>query len=148
MDRLALGGWEKLLDGLKKHVFVFPDVIGTLEALHKKYKLIIISNANDRFLNIKLEAEGLKQYFDCIYSAPSKFGMRKSKPVFEKILEELKLKPEEVVHVGDDHDGDYLTPTEIGMHAFHLLRGRKRTGEYEIQSLRELPKKIEEIHNR
>ncbi len=148
MERLELGGWKKLIDNLKKQVFVFPDAVETLQMLHKKYKLIIISNANDRFLNIKLEAEGLKQYFDFIYSAPSRFGMRKSKPVFENILQELKLKPEEVVHIGDDHDGDYLTPKEIGIHAFHLLRDRKQQGPQEIQSLTELPGKIEELTQR
>lgn len=144
MKRFGLGDWKKLVTRLKKHVFVYDDVYAALASLHKKYKLIVVSNAHENFLQVKLEAEKLKEHFDHIYSCPSEFGLKKSKPVFQKILQRLKLKPEEIVHVGDDHDGDYLTPRELGMRAFHLLRGRKRTGKYEITSLKGLSDKIKQ----
>ncbi len=145
MNKHQLGDWKPLLENAKKHVGVFDDVTETLKTLHKKHKLVIISNANQKFLNAKLDVLGLRKYFDTAYSCPSHFGIRKSKPVFQKILEELKLKPHELAHVGDDHDGDYLTPHELEINAFHLMRGRKRTGKHEITSLSELPDKIKEL---
>ncbi|HLC97586.1 MAG TPA: HAD family hydrolase [Candidatus Nanoarchaeia archaeon] len=142
-NRFQVGDWKEIVQRLRNEVLVFEDVFPVLEQLKKNYKLIIVSNANEKFLNVKLEIEGLKKYFDHIYSAPSQFKLRKSKPVFKLILKELHLKPQEVVHVGDDHDGDYLVPRELGMRAFHLLRGRKRKGEFEINSLKELLKKLD-----
>ncbi|MBW2970466.1 HAD family hydrolase [Candidatus Woesearchaeota archaeon] len=142
MDRLELGDWKPLVERLKNKVFVYDDVYDVLDELHKKYRLIIISNAEEKFLNIKLEAEKLKKYFDCIFSAPSHFGIaRKNKAAFLEIIKKLKLKPEEIVHVGDDHELDYLVPSELSMHAFHLIRGSKRKGKH-ISTLHELPEKI------
>ncbi len=146
MNKLELGDWKPLVERLKNKVFVYDDVYKTLEELSKKYPLIIVSNANEKFLHVKLDAQKLKEYFKHIFSAPSHFGIpRKNKAVYLEILKKLKLKPEEVVHVGDDHELDYAVPTEIGMHAFHLLRGRKREGKHEITSLHELPQKIKEL---
>jgi len=145
MKTHQLGDWKELITRFKSRIGVFDDVVSTLKQLRKKYRLLIISNANQKFLEVKLDALGLKKHFDYIFSAPSHFGIRKSKPVFKKILTELKLKPHELVHVGDDHDGDYLTPQELGIHSFHLLRGRKRKGKHELTSLRQLPESLKEL---
>lgn len=144
MKHFKLGDWKELLERAKHHVGIFDDVEDTLKTLHKKYKLMVVSNANQKFLELKLTALGLKKYFDHIFSCPSHFGIRKSKPVFQKIIEELKLKPEQIVHVGDDHDGDYLTPKELSIHSFHIIRDINRKGNH-IQTLKELPEKIKEL---
>jgi len=146
MGRFGLGEWKLLVKRLKNKIFVYDDVYPVLKELSRKYPLIIVSNASSKFLNVKLEAQKLKGYFKHIFSSPSHFGIqRKNKEVYNAILKQLKLKPSEVVHVGDDHELDYNVPTELGMHAFHLLRGRKRTGKHEITSLSELPEKIKEL---
>ena len=146
MERLKLGDWKQLVERFKHAVLVYPDVIPMLTELKKHYTLIVVSGADEKFLNVKMDAVRLKRYFDHIFSAPSHFHVaEKSAKMFLAILQKLKLNPEELVHVGDLHEHDYLVPQQIGIHAFHILRGRKRAGEHELTSLTELPEKIKKL---
>ncbi len=146
MNRFKLGDWKQLVARLKNKIFVYSEVQAVLKEPQTHFPLIIVSNAHEKFLAVKLDAEGLKPYFTHVFSAPSTFGIaRKNKEMFLAICKKLNLKPNEIIHVGDDHELDYVVPAEIGMHSFHLLRGRKRTGKHEITSLQELPEKIKEL---
>ena len=146
MERLKLGDWTELLERMEKEIKVYPDVMPALKAFQNKYLLIVVSGADKKFLDLKMKATGLKQFFKHAYSAPSNFRTaKKNVKMFLEILKEIELKPEELMHVGDDHNEDYLIPNTRGIHAFHLLRGRKRQGAHEITSLTELPEKIREL---
>ena len=146
INRFKLGDWKKVVDGLKDQIFIYSDVIPTLKQLKEKYKLLVISGADEKFLKLKIDTLSLKPYLDHIYSGPTHFGvLGKGVRVYAGILKELKLKPTEVVHIGDNHEQDYLVPRTIGMHAFHLMRGKKRKGKYEISTLREVAEKIEDL---
>ncbi len=146
MERFKLGSWKQLVKRLQEKVSSYPEAIPVLKELKKKYKLIIISGADKKFLDIKLASVKLRPYFTHVFSAPSTFGvMEKNIRVFLEILKKLKLKPHELVHIGDSHDHDYLAPRQAGIHAFHLLRGRKRKGKHEISTLRELQERIKEL---
>ncbi|MFH0978599.1 MAG: HAD family hydrolase [Candidatus Woesearchaeota archaeon] len=137
--RLKLGNWQKLLSDMKKHIFVFDDTIPTLDYLKKKYKLIITSNSEKKFFELKLEAEELSKYFDHVFSAPTSFNRtRKDKEMFRAILKKLKIKPSEIVHIGDDRQLDYVMPTELGIKSFLLDRTKKAKGKNVIHSLLEL----------
>ena len=146
-ERYDVGDWKKVIADMKHKISVYEDVPQTLKVLKGKYDLMILSNANEKFLNVKLQALNLNGYFKSIFSAPSNFGApRKNRAVFRAILEKMKLKPEEVVHVGDNHELDYLMPLELGMRAFHLIRNKQRPGgEHEISSLAELAEKIDKL---
>jgi len=137
--RFGLQDWQQLVKDMKKHVFLYDDTIDALEYLSKKYKLIIVSNAGQKFLDVKLEAEGLRKHFDCIFSAPDTFGVpRKNKVMFQKILDKLGVKPDEIVHIGDDHELDYEVPTALGIKSYHLVRSRSMKDKHIIHSLSEL----------
>lgn len=138
-NRLNLDGWQQLVEDMKKHVFVYPDVADALNTLSKKYKLLVCSNNGRKFIEAKLDAEGLKKYFDFIFSASDDFGIsKKNKVMFQKILEKLGTKPEEVVHIGDSHELDYEVPTSIGIKSYHLVRSKAMKDKHIIHSLAEL----------
>lgn len=140
-SRFGLKDYNALINDMKKHICVYPDTVKTLEYLSKKYKLIVVSAAERKFLNAKLEAEGLSKYFCKVYSSTSDFNsQKKTEEMYSKILKKLKVKPEEVVHIGDDLLGDYEAPTKVGIKAYHLVRSNKMKSQHTIHSLRELRK--------
>jgi putative hydrolase of the HAD superfamily len=46
--------------------------------------------------------------------------------------------PQEIVHVGDHYDFDYLVPRRLGMQAFYLDRSGERVGEFVLHNLKDL----------
>ena len=143
-DRLGLDGWNTLMANMKKHILVYDDTLKTLELLsRKKYKLVVISNAEEKFLDMKLEAEGLKKHFSSVFSAQSTFGVRKkNKEIFMKVLERLGIKPENMIHVGNDRYLDLEVPSSVGIKSFLLDRTGKTKGDNVIHSLDELVGKV------
>ncbi|MCK5235195.1 MAG: HAD family hydrolase, partial [Candidatus Aenigmarchaeota archaeon] len=95
------------------------------------------------FLDMKLEAEGLKKHFSSVFSAQSTFGVRKkNKEVFMKVLEKLEIKPENMIHVGNNPYLDLEVPSSVGIKSFLLDRTEKRKGDNVIHSLDELVGKV------
>ena len=139
--RLGLDNFSKLLNDMKSMISVYPDVLEILEYLSKKYKLIIITKSTKHFIDIKLEIEGLNNYFTQIFSAPDNFhSSKKNKEVFENVLASLQIKPSQLIHIGDDHHDDFEVPQSLGIKAFHLVRSGKVKHAGSISSLSELKK--------
>ena len=135
----GLRNWRKLLEDMKKHIFIYPDTVETLKYLSRKYKLVLVSSADKRFLEMKLKADGIGKYFTHVFSAPNTFGIpKKNKLMFERILGRLKIRPEEMVHIGNDHYIDYEVPSSLGIRSYHLVREKKVKEKHAIHSLLEL----------
>ncbi len=140
--RFDLRNWRKIFGDLKHEIFVYDDAVDTLQYLSKNYRLILISSAEQKFLRAKLKTEGLRDYFDYVFSAPSTFGLsKKGMDMYVQVLKKLRVKPEQVLMVGDDHYLDYVVPTSLGMRALHLVRSKKLKGSHVIHSLKELQKR-------
>jgi putative hydrolase of the HAD superfamily len=96
-----------------------PEVLTDLR--HKGLRLVVVSNWDDR-LPILLERLELAGLFETIiYSA----GVGVEKPfgaIFERVLEELELPAQEVVHIGDRVQEDVEGARGVGMQALHLTR--------------------------
>jgi len=90
-----------------------PDFINgvheALKELHKHYKLGAISDAiftPGRALRTLLADEGLLDLFDvCIFS-DEKGSSKPSLAVFQQACQELNIKPDELVHIGDREHND------------------------------------------
>ena len=119
---------HEVIRRIRHKVKVFPDAVEAIKHLHKKHELIVVSNAPREFLDIGIEE--IRDYFSRIYSCTSDFGMVRKKPdVYIRICEELNVRPEEVVHVGDHYKFDYEIPRSIGMKAYYIdrLNGKDET---------------------
>lgn len=97
-----------------------PGVHEALAALHKRYKLAVISDAifsPGRCLRTLLADEGLLSYFDAFIFS-DEIGYSKPAPiVFKTAMEKLGLAAHELVHIGDREHNDILGPRQAGMHA-------------------------------
>ncbi len=118
--------WEELLQLLESEIMHFDDTVPVLEELSKEFKLIIISNAERKFLDAKLRLNNIERFFYKTYSASSDFNLKdKSTEAYKKVLEDLQITPEEIIHVGDDKTADVETPKKIGIRAFLISRDGK-----------------------
>ncbi|MCD6494071.1 MAG: HAD family hydrolase [Archaeoglobaceae archaeon] len=125
---------KDVLEEYKNELKIYDDAIDALEKLHKKYDLIVISNASKDFLDVELE--DLRNYFKCIFSCVSDLKkVRKEPEVYVKICRHLKIHPTEVAHVGDHYKFDYVVPKSVGIDAY--LVDRQRKYEKALKDLRE-----------
>jgi 5'-nucleotidase len=129
--------WTKLLQRTKHEIRHFPETRKVLGLLKKKYVLIIMTAAPHRMMRAKLAMEGIATYFYKTYSAPTDFGSsRKTTEVYRALLKKLKISPDEILHVGDHPEYDYVVPKSIGMRAVMIDRTGKNRGA--IKNLKEL----------
>jgi len=128
---------EVFRDVRSASIYVFPDVIETLDALHRAgFIMIAASNGN-----LELGAIGVERYFAGTHYAPE-VGVSKPDPgFFLGALERFGAMPEASLAIGDRVDNDYLPARAAGLHALLI----DRTDQYathdvhRIRSLTELP---------
>jgi len=133
------GSWQNLLYRYRNNIKSYPEIVEVLENIKKKFDLIIISNAKKEFIDIQLKETNLKPYFKHVFSSLSDFYMVKKTPiVYKKVLNLLKIQSNEIIHIGDNFEFDYISPKKIGINSFYLNRKRTEKGEHIIFSLTEL----------
>ena len=144
LDRFGLKADRKeFMMHYHHYIRLFPDTKPALDALKRKYKLILITNSSREFIDVKLESTGLEGYFDHVFSATTDFARSKTGAnIFTRIAKIVKLKPDEILHVGNHRDFDYDKPRSIGMNAILIDRVGKETGPEVICDLRELLKRL------
>jgi HAD superfamily hydrolase (TIGR01549 family) len=136
--------WRDLMYRYVDKISTYPDAHPILDGLRDKFPLILTSNAGREFIDIELKATGLATYFGRIFSATSDFGeVKKTIGFYHRICQILGANPDEIVHVGDHYEFDYLVPRELGIQAFYLDRtGKKESGDFILRDLRELEKRL------
>jgi putative hydrolase of the HAD superfamily len=135
--------WKVLMERYADKIKVYPDVHPLLERLRDRYPLVLTSNAGREFIHMEMEVTGLGRYFNQIFSATSDFGeVKKTAGFYQRICQVLEASPQEIVHVGDHYEFDYLVPGSVGIHAFYLNRLDGRRGESIISDLRDLEKRL------
>src|SRR4030067_2895423 len=124
-------------------VNVHPDVHSVLDWLKEKFPIILTSNAGREFIDVEMEATGLGGYFDRIFSATSDFGeVKKTVGFYQRICQILGVNPQEIIHIGDHYEFDYLVPQSLGIQAIYLDRSDKRKGDFVIKDLKSLEERL------
>lgn len=135
--------WKGVMESYADKIKVYSDVHPLLECLRDSYPLVLTSNAGREFIHMEMEATGLDKYFDRIFSATSDFGeVKKTAAFYQKICRILDATPQEIVHVGDHYEFDYVVPGSLGIRAFYLDRSDGQRGEFIISDLRDLEKRL------
>jgi putative hydrolase of the HAD superfamily len=102
---------------------LYPEVPGVLEKLHPRFQLAVISNFDGR-LRFILQHLGISKFFAHTFFS-SELGADKPDPeIFRRALNLINLKPDEVLHVGDDPERDWQAATAAGLWVFRLNRPR------------------------
>jgi putative hydrolase of the HAD superfamily len=135
--------WKDLMRQYVDKISIYPDVNYILSWLKEKFPIILTSNAGREFIDVEMEATGLGGYFDRIFSATSDFGeVKKTVGFYQRICQILGVHPQEVIHVGDHYEFDYLVPQSLGIYAFYLDRSGKKNGEYVLKDLNDLENRL------
>lgn len=121
----------------KEGGILYPELEETLEQLAKKYKLIIVSNCEDGYIESFFEAHGLQKYF-CDYECPGRTGKFKADNI-RIVMERNGLKSP--VYIGDTL-GDATAAKEAGVPFIFAEYGFGQVTEYVdvIHSFSELKK--------
>jgi len=100
---------------------LYPEVVDVLEKLQPRFQLAVISNFDGR-LRFILENLGISKYFAYAFVS-SEIGADKPDPqIFRRAVKIISLKPDEVLHVGDDQERDWKAASEADLSIFRLDR--------------------------
>jgi putative hydrolase of the HAD superfamily len=100
---------------------LYPEVVEVLEKLRPHFQLAIISNFDGR-LRMILEQLGISKFFTHMFVS-SEIGADKPDPeIFRRALRFINLKPDQVLHVGDDAARDWKAASSVGLSVFELDR--------------------------
>jgi HAD superfamily hydrolase (TIGR01549 family) len=136
-------GWKPLMEAYADKITLYPDVVPLLSRLKNDYALVLTSNAGREFIDVEMKATGLAPYFSRIFSVTSDFGrVKKTADVYCRICDLLGTEPQEIVHVGDHYEFDYLVPQTVGIRSFFLDRSAQRQGSSIVWSLGELEERL------
>jgi putative hydrolase of the HAD superfamily len=102
--------------------YVFPDVIPALDAMQAGgLRLAVVSNWGWAAPEL-LQTLELARHFE-VLSISARVGFQKPHPaIFEHALELLEVRPDEVVHVGDDVAADVAGARRAGIEAVLIDR--------------------------
>ena len=115
------------------HVHLYKNTIETLQKLKDDgYKIGLISNTlpNTRYV---LKRFDLEKYFDTIILSPEVGLSKPDKRIYEIAINNLNLKPQELLFIGDEYQADVQGPRSVGIKSF--LINRKYHSENNIQNL-------------
>jgi putative hydrolase of the HAD superfamily len=100
---------------------LYPEVVDVLEKLSPRFQLAVVSNFDGR-LRMILEQLGISRFFKHVFIS-SEIGADKPDPeIFRRALKLIRLKPNEVLHVGDDPERDWKAASGAGLSIFKLER--------------------------
>jgi len=112
---------DSLLRKQKENCALYRDSVDALEKLKGKYSLGIVSNT--LFISkYAIPRLGLEKYMDLIIFSYDVGLLKPQKEIFFKACATLKLKPEEVLFIGDSYEQDYLGSKAAGLNALLLDR--------------------------
>ena len=143
------------LDALASRPMFF-DVRPTFDALRGKYKLGVLSNADNFYLNGVLNSSGLRKEVHAVLCSENAKAYKPMPSLFFAILSKLGVAPDAAVYVGDTPLEDVLGPQRVGMRAVWLNRASASGGhtpgdpspDAEIHTLTELPGVLAELEMR
>lgn len=105
-----------LFNNNDKGVLIFSDTYDVLKKIKdRNIKIILFSNShkdNTNRLDPKLLSLIDKIYFSCNIG-----HSKEEEESFNYIIDDLKIKPNEIVHIGDSYNNDYLMPKKMGWNA-------------------------------
>lgn len=123
---------------------LYPGVLSTLQQLHGRYALAVVSDAQTAYAVPELNAVGLAAFFDPIIVSGD-FGYRKPDVrLFQTALSRMGLAPPDVLFVGNDLYRDVHGPQKLGIKTVFFQSGEtmqdkgRATPDYIIYSFPEL----------
>lgn len=138
-----LENYPGLLEKYRHKLTYYPDALPVLSSLSRRYRIVLATSTSREFLPYLLT--GCEGYFQRVFSSISDYSRLKCPEFYTGMCREMGVRPDEVVHIGDSWDFDFLSAREAGMKAFFLDRARE-TGESDsLNTLSELETRLRAI---
>lgn len=125
MDKL-----DYALNEAGRLIEAYEDALEFFESVPDHVLLVLSTSAAREFVNLVFSrVTPLKEKFIRVFSSSSDFSFPGKPPEFFKAIQrELKAKPQEILHVGDDPESDYVNPMKAGLRALLVSRDGKYDG--------------------
>lgn len=130
---------------------LFPDALETLQALHRRFKMAIITNGFAETHDAKLARLEIGRFFDAIVLAGEIGTVKPDPEVFHHAMSLLDVAPSVSVMVGDRYDRDIAGAHAAGMRAIwmnvrneEVPRGARRP-EAVIFRIKDLPSALDSL---
>lgn len=132
----------------KPEIKVFDGVLDVLTQLKKQYRLVILTDGHVHIQEQKIDTLGIKDFFEYVLITDS-LGVEYRKPSpagYEKLLEDMNIKPQDCIYVGNDPRKDFLACKELGIKTVRIRQGdyknltldKMHEADYEIDDIRDL----------
>jgi len=131
LDQLGIRYDDKLIEKLVKvyrshrpKIKLPQDSRDALGQLSSKWTLALLTDGFLPAQQLKVRALGLERYFKCIiYTEELGRQFWKPSPVgFEKLMETLNTKPENIAYVADNPIKDFIAPNKLGFSTIQIIR--------------------------
>ena len=139
-DKLDLGVTGPVLERCQSRVCYYPEVNDVLSSLGGRYELTVASGSTRESLRHLLR--DIEPFFTRVFSSLSDYKQLKTSEFYRRMCQELEVQPEQVVHVGDNWQFDFVAPGEIGIHAFYLDRSGQADDENSLANLAQLKHRL------
>ena len=120
---------------------LLPYAMETLDYLHPKYPMVIITNGFDELQATKMSSSGIFHHFKTIVTSQRAGNKKPSKEIFEFALKESGHRSEGAVMIGDNLQTDMAGARSAGIDTIYFNPAGQAHSEkvtYEIKSLAEL----------
>ena len=139
--KFELGSYRTAMQEYQNLVCYYPEVIQLLKSLNNHYQLIATSGSPHEFLQHLLQ--DIRHYFHRVFSSVSDYRQTKTEEFYRQLCQELNVMPEQIVHIGDNWQFDYINASTIGLKAFFIDRKCSNNKPGALVSLTELSKHIQ-----
>ena len=97
---------------LLPEIGVLPGVVELLRRVQSTGRMQIVFS--DYRKSTKLQALGVDDFFAFVYAGEDLGHLKPSPTAFRRIIEELRIQPDELLHIGDRMDTDGAAASEVG----------------------------------
>lgn len=101
---------------------LMPGALEVLAALKGHYKLAIVANQPPHFLE-RVEKLGITSYFAGIYGSSDLHLYKPDPAFFRYALQDLGVRPEEALMIGDRLENDIFPAQKVGMRTIRFISG-------------------------
>ncbi len=164
LDELGIAYDDMLIQGMIKiyrnhipKISLPADSRDVLTQLKGKYTLGLLTDGFLPAQQLKVQALGLGDYFECIIYT-EQLGREYWKPSpagFEKLMETLKVEPRAMAYVADNEKKDFIAPNRLGCLSIQIIRTARihkdlaeepgAAARYVIHGISELPPLLEKL---
>jgi putative hydrolase of the HAD superfamily len=134
--RFDLGNYEHTMEQYRDRVQYYPEVMDILSLLGDQYKLTVASGSPREFLRYLLQ--DIKPHFHKIFSSISDYKQIKTPDFYHKMCQELDIPPEQVLHIGDNWQLDFVAARETGIQVLYLDRKGENNHQSSLADLAQL----------